>query len=71
MDMQTSHLAAALMSGTTTHSGSNLQEANVVNEQPEKSIETTKETPEEEKEEMASGGEDFSDEVFLFYAILV
>ncbi|KAL0849265.1 hypothetical protein ABMA28_013594 [Loxostege sticticalis] len=62
MDMQTSHLAAALMSGTTTHSGSNLQEANVVNEQPEKSIETTKETPEEEKEEMASGGEDFSDE---------
>lgn len=74
MDMQTSHLAAALMSGSTAHNNA-LHEATAaapnVNEESktEKPSRTQKDTPEEDKEEMASG-EDFSDEVYCQQCIL-
>lgn len=70
MDLQTSHLAAALMSGTASHNNT-LQESTAVipnlkeESKTEKSSGLPKESTEDDKEEMASG-EDFSDEVHSF-----
>lgn len=77
MDLQTSHLAAALMSGPTLPLYNNTAaEAtatvtappNIPNEEvkTEKPKELPKDPPDEEKEEIASG-EDFSDEVRIAY----
>ena len=81
MDLQTSHLAAALMSGPTLPMYNNTSaEAtatvtsppNIPNEEvkTEKSNEPAKDPPEEEKEEIASG-EEYTDEVSIlkFFSI--
>lgn len=72
MDLQTSHLAAALMSGPTlpTYTNTPTEATATVTSAPnvhdevkiEKPSEPQKDTPEEEKEE-APSGEEFSDEV--------
>ncbi|XP_023936619.2 MPN domain-containing protein CG4751 [Bicyclus anynana] len=66
MDMPTSHLAAALMSGNNTFStpqteSHNIISDNAVEDKKEKPSEVQKGPPYEDKEELASG-EDFSDE---------
>ncbi|XP_052747630.1 MPN domain-containing protein CG4751 [Galleria mellonella] len=63
MDLQTSHLAAALMSGSIYNNTPAETTPNIENiaNKPEKSNETLKEHPDEEKEEMGSE-EGFSDE---------
>lgn len=64
MDLQTSHLAAALMSGTT-YNNANPETAlpNSAREEtkPEKPPEAQKEPSDEDKEE--ASGEEFTDEV--------
>lgn len=65
MDLQTSHLAAALMSGAA-YNNSNPESAAPSNApeetKPENPSEAQKEPSDEDKEEVASG-EEFSDEV--------
>lgn len=67
MELQTSHLAAALMSGSSTFantSGSTDTPANktIEDNKVEKPIERSKESSEGDKEDIGSG-EEFSDEV--------
>lgn len=76
MDLQTSHLAAALMSGpslptynntSTEVTSTETTPPNAPNEEVkvEKPVEPPKDPPEEEKEEVASG-EEYTDEVRIF-----
>lgn len=67
MELPTSHLAAALMSGSSTFNAPQTESHNIADnaadEKKEKSTEGQKAPPYEDKEELASG-EDFSDEVW-------
>lgn len=69
MDLQTSHLAAALMSGNNTfvsaqpESATGAPDNNVEDTKKGNPNESRKESAYEDKEEIASG-EEFSDEVF-------
>lgn len=67
MELQTSHLAAALMSGSSTFANTCISSETPANKtiednKVEKPIEPSKESSECDKEEIGSG-EDFSDEV--------
>lgn len=68
MDLQNSHLAAALMSSTSYNVSAEVESSvPVTNEvvKDDKPVDDTKEHHEDEKEEAASG-EEFSDEVYRF-----
>lgn len=71
MELQTSHLAAALMSGSSTFAKTSVSTESpvsktIVDNKIEKPIERSKESSEGDKEDIGSG-EEFSDEVECWF----